>query len=745
MVTAQDYALLALRVYDRIDTNKGPLPDGWIELSYRVDDPETGFSAGAYQNAAGELVISFTGTNQDKWTDFEYANIPAAAGLPSFQVTQAIEYVSAIRASFSGPLSFTGHSLGGGLASLMAIYFNRPATIFDPAPFRNSAHNDGLLGGVAGSILTRSTVGAYFDEYQAYQTAHGRTIDANFGQYNNSFSSNPLTLGANSEYAARESNVQGFYTTGEILYPLRLTLPTIASQLTPIAPGSNSLGLSTLHSMGLLAALQLSEEFHAALNHSNIVTDALFDEELYAQDEPATAPERDFLTDLVRNHVGVEGETNSSGNNLLDLFAHDVQRVTPEVDFLLPEELQSALVAGVMEYYYEGDFLESSATPDEFTEAVDGGVHLDFDDTAVDDEDLGRHRLIAFAENLLAPTGFAVPEALDSIKNWWVSTQLSGTITASESQDAIIGYGAVTINAGDGDDVVILSNEGHEVQTVMGGAGTDTIFGGIGGEYLEGGIGNDILYGGRGGDTYIFHAGDGVDTITGDDDGGRIVVDGISLSGGTTNYGTISRPLWAQETSEQTFVYRLVGATSITSGERINYRDGTLYIEQFGSTDVIVVENYSTGDLDLDLYSEADDEGNPSDDMDRSNRPVDPMVLDLDGDGVNTIDVGQGIHFDHDGNGFAEQTGWIDADDGILVRDLNGNGLVDNGFELFGDNTLLANGTYAADGFLALADLDGNHDGVMNASDGAFSQLRIWKDLDSDGVTDAGELRTLAN
>ncbi len=80
-----------------------------------------------------------------------------------------------------------------------------------------------------------------------------------------------------------------------------------------------------------------------------------------------------------------------------------------------------------------------------------------------------------------------------------------------------------------------------------------------------------------------------------------------------------------------------------------------------------------------------------------------------------------------------------------LVRDLNGNGLIDSGAELFGDATTLANGTKATDGFAALADLDANHDGVVNSSDAAFSQLRVWRDLDQDGVTDAGELQTLTS
>jgi len=72
--------------------------------------------------------------------------------------------------------------------------------------------------------------------------------------------------------------------------------------------------------------------------------------------------------------------------------------------------------------------------------------------------------------------------------------------------------------------------------------------------------------------------------------------------------------------------------------------------------------------------------------------PNSPIILDLDGDGIETIGYKEGAYFDHDGNGFAEETGWASSDDGILALDRNGDGLINNGKELFGDNTFLING-----------------------------------------------------
>jgi VCBS repeat-containing protein len=123
----------------------------------------------------------------------------------------------------------------------------------------------------------------------------------------------------------------------------------------------------------------------------------------------------------------------------------------------------------------------------------------------------------------------------------------------------------------------------------------------------------------------------------------------------------------------------------------------------------------------------------------------DPLTFDLDGDGLETvgIDPNAPILFDHDGDGVANATGWIKPDDGFLVLDRNGNGLIDNGAELFGDSTPLSAGGTAVDGFAALAQEDSNGDGLVNADDANWSELRIWRDLNSDGVSQDGELSTL--
>ena len=123
----------------------------------------------------------------------------------------------------------------------------------------------------------------------------------------------------------------------------------------------------------------------------------------------------------------------------------------------------------------------------------------------------------------------------------------------------------------------------------------------------------------------------------------------------------------------------------------------------------------------------------------------DPLALDLDGDGIETVATKgfAGALFDHRSQGIRTATGWISADDGLLVRDLNGNGIIDNGAELFGDNTKLADGSFAKHGYAALAELDSNGDGIVSAADAAFQTLRVWQDLNQDGISQTNELRTL--
>src|SRR5690554_2374117 len=125
--------------------------------------------------------------------------------------------------------------------------------------------------------------------------------------------------------------------------------------------------------------------------------------------------------------------------------------------------------------------------------------------------------------------------------------------------------------------------------------------------------------------------------------------------------------------------------------------------------------------------------------------PRDPIILDLDGNGLNTLGLNSGVYFDHDGSSILTRTGWVGEGDALLVWDRNVNGLIESGAELFGDFTPMPDGTLAPNGFAALAALDANGDGILDASDPAFAELKLWIDSDQNGVTSEGELISLAD
>ena len=134
-----------------------------------------------------------------------------------------------------------------------------------------------------------------------------------------------------------------------------------------------------------------------------------------------------------------------------------------------------------------------------------------------------------------------------------------------------------------------------------------------------------------------------------------------------------------------------------------------------------------------------------------------PVILDLDGDGVELVSLDESsVFYDINGDGYKYNLGWASADDGLLVYDKDDDGDIIMAEEIsftgyvygrMDEETALA--TYDAnnDGILtdleALAYFDGNNDGVLNDQDEEFAKLKVWQDLDQDGEVDDGELRTL--
>lgn len=239
-----ELALASTYVYSRDSVNRVGIPVGWqvAEVASGQDayvkDDSVGFSAGAFLDASGNIVIAFTGTNE--FADWVTGNVPGALGVRSPQVEHALAFVSDVLARYEGEgksVTFTGHSLGGGLASLMAVFFAKDAHTFDPAPFQASA-------------LVPGTILSYFSFYEAYQDKLNRSSDPAFAAY----LVNPIA-----RLAERQADVGATALSGETLSLLRSQWTGIYSSVDLVDVTASSLSqlANALPSAELLALLPL--------------------------------------------------------------------------------------------------------------------------------------------------------------------------------------------------------------------------------------------------------------------------------------------------------------------------------------------------------------------------------------------------------------------------------------------------------------------------------------------------------
>lgn len=341
------------------------------------------------------------------------------------------------------------------------------------------------------------------------------------------------------------------------------------------------------------------------------------------------------------------------------------------------------------------------------------------------------------------------------------------TIYAGAGEDKIYGGDDVDEIRGGEDRDKIYGDEGDDTlygdggrDTIDGGIGNDTLYGNDDNDTLKGREGNDTLNGGfdddslRGGDhsdTYHFYKSGGNDNIYDKYGSNTIVFDGVEMSDLTIAYtGTNHQNLLFTITSTNDTL-KIIDFKNSADNFKYKFEDDSNYYTIEDNEGVLSFSKIEGNNFGVRYGShwEKQHDDNGSNNSNRyssatvAQPPRDPLVIDLGTSGINLSTVEAGVHFDIDKNGFAEKTVWTDGEDGFLVLDRNGNDIIDDGGELFSDHVIMSDGRTSSDGFEALADLDDDHNGIIDEKDSRFADLRVWIDSERDGFSAADELKTL--
>ncbi|CAN5370284.1 hypothetical protein BH10PSE7_BH10PSE7_27670 [soil metagenome] len=510
MPTLRDQMLLSLAVYGGPSTNTA----GWTRIAKDAND-DSGFSAAAYQKG-DQIVIAFRG-----WDQLDTADIPnivrAYDGKPFEQIADAQHFVDAVTQNFAGAhISLVGHSLGGALASIMAVRNDLKAATFAAIESVGAAFNsmDGYKYDPFGITLwdipeadynktiSRATLGSYGDviNYAMYgeiasfndhtvlrdnQIGQDRFLasvirngitedDTAFGRYTNGSGDEFSAIipahvvhASYSESFSTAIHAMGFHaltlTFTAQLPSLWQELPRLALQLTNDRLATDATGAGYEATYDFLDAVMLNHLNHAAnaaTTARGMVTDF---QDIAAAGEYSTALANDEVNTAVLQLAIQYAAIQTLGDNP----GHKTQGVVETGADVIKVALRGTPYSGI---------------------ATEGG-----------------HLIHDYAEYILGDAFSFASHAVNTARELIV-----------EANDGL----AISLNAVEATGEIIFAGGGNDVVAAIGGndlvlglAGADSLYGGSGQDVLLGGTGNDLLSGGDGVDLLI--GGAGADELSG--------------------------------------------------------------------------------------------------------------------------------------------------------------------------------------------------------------------------------------
>jgi Ca2+-binding RTX toxin-like protein len=740
-VDAKELIGLSSHVYGDVSS----VPAGWVVIDSRVD-PISGLKAIAYQDVLDpfRIAVSIAGTQFGNGGTLDTDGAILSNNFPQRFSDQLREFLDTVTRDQPKDvqLAITGHSLGGFGVQLAVPY------LIDQG-FSN------VYGVTFGALGAANLAGV-----------------AGFGSPLSSYAPYILNIvNAGDPVATFKTQIGQVVQLGEE-GPIWRLLDVVTSILFPVRP---------LYLAGAIAAFHSLDEYQLKL-----------------ETIPWTATLPPLQIDPTRDTPDNAAALSSAFLSLRDASDQLVDP-TAEIDLEglgkayvllgggpgMPRSLLSMPAEGAAEGIFLGlnrdggpSLAAAPGSVESIQGLVDGGVRLNLraDSTyeleSVDEKTDGSGtlrfidgRTAEFDRGALIQIGGFASEQL-------VGSDQPDVMIAGPGDDVLVGAsGNDQLLGGSGNDRL---DGGPGNDKLLGGAGNDRLDGGSGNDTLGGGSGDDAMLGGSGGDTYLIDGlgsdwvwdrdltpnADELDTIefspsiTPDQvevfQSGTDLVFSIDGAGAVDREGTLwiedGVPGWG-DGADSTIELVRFGDGTVWSWKEVLERAQPLPPELLSLDPSPEVSGQAAAPLAMVVPRSWVDDGmiaiskefNDAEDI------ISPIVLDLDGDGVETLPTADGVPFDHYGDGSRERSGWIGSDDGLLVWDRNGNGQIDNGSELFGNRTPLRGGSVAANGFAALASWDDNADGRIDANDILWSSLRVWRDRNGDGMSTPGEIAVLSD